>query len=573
MAKPHAAVGLSEWPLLSLLVGPLRALWWLFSNPRWAMGLLTFVAGVGLLGTVLPQVPSFMRGVPAAEDAWVELRRDEYGPLTDFMHRVGLFDIFQARWFAMSMGLMIASNAVYIVGRIPAVWLGITRPRRQVPDRYFEVGPNRYDFPTPAQPLAFAQALRNAHYKVDLLAERGATYLFADKFAWANVGTLLTHGAIVIFVLAAVISRANGFSVPIFLAEGLTAPVFPVVVQPDQMQVRVLDAVGVFGSNGLPTDYRTEMAIYQGGQEVKRCVSTVNSPCEYRGYRFHQAAYYGYGAELLVRDLSSGNAVYHETLALEDQRPAPHITVREAGTSRVLFDDAPVLGAAIGSGNNAEVAALARIGLEGGQSLVVGLRRAIEADGGDWMLLLLGAEATELREGQSITMGGLEVRFTGVTTVPALLDKSLPGAGGDVLLQMCNVFYGTGTTSEGNSVSAPVRAGTPTLTALGVGDEALVLKEGESQQVGGYGYTFLGRREFTGLQVKKDNSDNLIWIATGLLLAGLFLSFWVPRRRVWAKITGVRTQLVGQSGQMANLRREFRSLAEKAGAQPGDEED
>ncbi|HZP26146.1 MAG TPA: hypothetical protein VFB90_03770, partial [Dehalococcoidia bacterium] len=45
--------------------GPLRALWWLFSNVRWAMGLLLFIAALSLLGVLLPQLSAFMRGNPA----------------------------------------------------------------------------------------------------------------------------------------------------------------------------------------------------------------------------------------------------------------------------------------------------------------------------------------------------------------------------------------------------------------------------------------------------------------------------------------------------------------------------
>ncbi|HXG36129.1 MAG TPA: cytochrome c biogenesis protein ResB [Dehalococcoidia bacterium] len=565
--------------LLGFWLGPMRALWWLFSNVRWAMGIIAFIAAVSLLGVFLPQIPTFMRGNPAAEEAWVEFQRGKFGPLTDFMYRVGLFDIFHARWFAVSLGLMLASTGVYIINRLPAIWLSITRPRKQVPDAYFENAPHRFDFPTSASAEELVILLRRKRYKVEVFPESKASYIFADRFAWAQLGTLLTHASVIIFVLAAVVSRASGFSVPLFIPEGGTAPVIPVVSHPDQMQVKVLDAVGVFGEDGLPIDYRTEMAIYQDGQEVKRCSSTVNSPCEYQGYRFHQAAYYGFGAEVQVRDLTSGNVVYHETLSLSDRRAAPRVVARDAASKQVLFDDTPVLGPAV-STRTAEgevVAALSRIAVLTAdlapRGFIIGLKAS---PGGDSRLLVLEpgnplGNGLELKSGESKVLGSLEFQFAGIGEVPAIISTDIPLPGGSapaegVLLQMSNVVYGTGTASAGGGVQAPPTQGEPTLTMLGIGSDSLVLKPGETRKVGNLEYTFLERKEFSGLQVKKDNSDNLVWIAMSLLLAGLLISFWVPRRRLWAKITSERTYFVGQTSQMANLRRELRQLARESGA-------
>ena len=148
--------------------------------------------------------------------------------------------------------------------------------------------------------------------------EDGATYLFADRFQYAQLGTLLTHAAIIVFILSAVVQRVDAYSSPLFLAEGSTLPVFA-VSNPNQMQVTLENAYAEFAPNGQPIDYRADFVIYDRGIEAKRCSSTVNSPCSYNGYRFYQEAYFGYGATLSVRDTSTGNLVYQETLALAQQ--------------------------------------------------------------------------------------------------------------------------------------------------------------------------------------------------------------------------------------------------------------
>jgi len=77
--------------------------------------------------------------------------------------------------------------------------------------------------------------------------------------------------------------------------------------------------------------------------------------------------------------------------------------------------------------------------------------------------------------------------------------------------------------------------------------------------------------------VKKDRGDILIWVATGLLLAGLLVTFWVPRRRLWAKITPARTQVAGHAGHLVNFEKEMAEMARDEGGaaneQHGQEDD
>jgi cytochrome c biogenesis protein ResB len=139
------------------------------------------------------------------------------------------------------------------------------------------------------------------------------------------------------------------------------------------------------------------------------------------------------------------------------------------------------------------------------------------------------------------------------------------------------VVYGTGTASEGTAVEAAASAGPPELTIVGLRPQALTLRPGEKAEVGGYEYSFLGQREFAGIQVKRDRSDYLVWAGTGLLLTGLLVTFWVPRRRLWAKITPARTQLAGHAGHLVNFEKEMAEMARDEGGaaneQHGQEDD
>ncbi|MDO8616679.1 MAG: cytochrome c biogenesis protein ResB [Dehalococcoidia bacterium] len=565
------------WSRTFGLLNPLRAVWWLFTNVRFAIFLLVVLSAVSLLGVVIPQVPMNVRGDSVAEEEWLNFQHGRFGLLTDPLHDAGLFDVFHASWFAALMGLTVAGTGAYVISRFPGVWATVTRPRKRVPDRYFQMAPNRLEVPARLDPGRLEQVLRRASYRVERFQEADATYLFADRFQWAQLGSLLTHAAVIVFILAAVVSRVDAFSSPLFLAEGSTLPVFP-VKDPNQMQVQLLDAHAAFAPDGRPLDYRSQLVIYRRGEEVLRCQSTVNSPCSYGGYRFYQSAYFGYGAAVQVRDTATGNVIYRETLALSGKSPSPRVLIRD-GAGAVLLDDSLVLTDALAGSDFIYTGTLVQ--LPDGRLLSIGLREPL--DGGDRKLAVFepaeqagGGVRLVLSRGQSGVSGGLEVSYAGEQTAPSAVVRDFPlppradpggtGGTGPVTLLLANVVYGTDTPSAGTGAEGAAPADTPRLTIAGLQPQAAALEPGQSLTVADREYTFLGQREFSGIQVKRDRSDYLIWAGAALIVAGLMITFWVPRRRFWAKIAATATNLAGQAPGHARYTQELRRIARAAGA-------
>lgn len=556
---------------------PLRLLWRVLTSVRWAIFLTIFLALASLVGVLLPQIPDGVSG-EAAVDAWLETQRGKFGPFTDVFQRLGLFDIFHARWFAASLGLLVVSLAVCTVNRFPAIWHSLRRPPRRVPDEYFERAHHRRSFSAPADPDALEGVLCRHRYRVERTQDGDTIYLFADRFRWAQLGTFVSHLALILFIAAALVSRFTGFSTSLLIAEGTSAPVFS-LSHSNQMQVHALDVVGRFNEEGQPLDYRTEMAIYQGGQEVKHCTTTVNGPCSYDGYRFHQAAYFGFGAEVQVRDRASGNVVYKEVLALADTMPGPRVIIRDGG-GQALLNETLVLTDFV------ETAYGTTIAVPGSERLLwIGVNPHPSDD--EWQLVIFEASEGEdgirlvLDEGERAQAGGLEFEFASLSGLPASFEQDFPlppslDGGferGMVLLQMSNVVYGTDEASSGRPLSPPAPDGPATLSLVGVSPHAVNLEPGESAVLDDYEYTFLGQRGITGIQVKRDRSDNLVWVGAGMLLVGLGITFYVPRRRLWAKIAPDGTYLAGIAGHLANFRREMGKLGAEAGLTDASEEE
>jgi cytochrome c biogenesis protein ResB len=544
MAKAETAGG---WERSARTADVLLWLWRLLASAQFAVSLTAFLAVAGLLAVVLPQVPNAMRSNPVVVDLWLEGQRGNFGPFTELMHRLGLFTVVDTWWFLTGLGLLGVSVSVYVADRFLLAWRNIVRPRAVVPDSFFERAANREALATPAGGVAALEAaLRRRRFQVRSVAQAGATYAFADRYAWAQLGTFLSHGALLLFLVGAVVSRTGGYSNSLLIAEGTTSPVFA-VSHPEQMQIEVVDAVGRF-EGGEPRDYRTQLVIYQGGEEVARGVATVNDPLEYGGYRFHQSAYLGEGAALAVRDASTGNARYEEVLALDELAPAPSIEVRD-GSGKLLLDDVIVPTDFLGDARGTLITVPGT-----DRSYWVGVT---PGEDDEWRLAVFAPESEEASlvaaAGETREGDGLRWTFRGVDGLPSVVTQGIPGDSDRALVLLSQ-------TPEGE----------PYLTVLGpVDGRALTLYADQPVRIGESEYEFEGRREFAGIDVRKDPGANFIWVAAGLLLAGLMITFYVPRLRLWARVRGDETVLAAPAERAALFHSETKRIERELEAAQG----
>lgn len=562
-----------SWSRTLNLINPLRAVWWLVTNVRFAIVLLVLLTLVSLLGVVVPQIPGNVRGDAALESDWLDSQDGRFGFMVSLMQDAGVFDVFHQRWFGLMLAVTVVSTGAYVVSRFPGIWISIRRPRKRVPDRYLEMAPNRFQFDAAVDVDRLEALLRAKRYRVDRTEDAGATYLFADRFQVAQLGTLLTHAAIIVFILSAVVRRVDAVAAPLFLAEGEALPVYA-VSNPNQIQVQLSDSYASFNENGVPLDYRSDLTIYERGEEVLRCSSTVNSPCSYNGFKFYEEAYFGNGAGITVRDAATGNVVFSETFALAGATDSPRVRITD-DNGIVLYDEAVVMTDTVDTPDGATYrAALVTLA---DKRLLTFWQPENATDAGKLIVFEPASSDSNaqasLMKGETTQTGGLSITYTGLEAVPTQLIEDFPlppslgeGSSGPALLQMSNVVAGTGETSAGDYVSNGGTPGDARLTIVGLQAQALSLKPGESQAIGGLVFTFDGQREFAGIEARRDRSDSLVWIGAAAIVLGLAITFWVPRRRLWAKITEARTAMAGQAPSHANFTRELRSLAREAGA-------
>ncbi len=134
--------------------------------------------------------------------------------------------------------------------------------------------------------------------------------------------------------------------------------------------------------------------------------------------------------------------------------------------------------------------------------------------------------------------------------------------GRDVALQMLLQRQSDGT---GVMLALPFRQvgtnadGSPQVLGL----EPVALTRGESATPQGTDFSIelRGFSDYTLLIAKRDPGQGLVWIAFGLLIVGLLVTFWMPRRRVWARLDADgRLALVFRAGRYVDVGREFGGL-------------
>jgi hypothetical protein len=197
------------------------------------------------------------------------------------------------------------------------------------------------------------------------------------------------------------------------------------------------------------------------------------------------------------------------------------------------------------------VASGALVGVPGSDRIVwVGLTAA---DDERWQVVAYdpraGSDAAlRVDEGATQTFGDLNIRFEGVASLPSSVGIDVPGGDAPLLAQLVEAA-----------------GGEKSLMLVSSDRPAISLAEGDPTVVDGYEYTFEGQREFAGISVKRDSGAWFIWIATGMLVIGLAVTFYVPRRRLWLRLTGGSTQVAALAEKRGGFEKDMRILAERIG--------
>lgn len=286
-----------------LRVAVVDRVWRFFCSVRAAMYEIGFLALLVLIGTlkgsVIPaQIPRY---VPALEP----LVRQWYA-----------FDVFHSLVFSLTLGLIAVAIVVCTANRVPGIWRSIARPTVLATRHFFLVADLavalRGSGTSAAVTTDLETALRGRRYRV--LTERwgGETHVYADKHRFGKLGTFPFHLALILILVGGIVGSEFGFREQVFtVAEGSIRD----VERGTGLRLGLERFVDTYSQIGAPTEYRSDVVLYDGEREVRRGSLTVNHPLTYRGVTFYQASF-GQAASLQVTD-SAGRILFEDNVPFD----------------------------------------------------------------------------------------------------------------------------------------------------------------------------------------------------------------------------------------------------------------
>ena len=453
---------------MNALAGIGRGLWRLATSVDVAVAQIIFLSTLAAIGMTLQQLPDFAYRSPGDYATAIETIHIRYDPvlgpgLVNVLERLGAFGIFKSGIFGMGLVVLVTSIVICTLDRTPKLWRDVSAVRVAQPEPFFDPRlPDRAAMSgVAATDVAATFRRRGFHVREETVAD-GTAHLYGDRHQYTKLATLLTHLGLVLFLVAAAVTSRFGDEQGLIVPEGESLTVQNIGTR-DLLLVKNLDFEAPGFDTGRPTDFTTDLAVFQNGTEVARKTIRVNDPLSIGGYTFHQN---GFG-------------------------PAPHLVIRDAGGAPLWDAKVPMTGAAGGSPYETMAVPGRDLGLQ----------------------LLLGRN--DVGEG-----------------VLVVLPYRIVGTNPDGSDQVQNFD--------------PVR--------LQRGDEKVSDELGISIALPEFG-------EYTLLIAKRDPGQGIVWGAFLSLIAGITITFYRPRRRVWARLApDGGLGLVFRADRYVDVEREFGAL-------------
>jgi cytochrome c biogenesis protein len=332
---------------------PFDSLWSVFSSVRTAIVLISALIVLSLIGVIVAQAPAEVVSSPQDYAAWVASNAQaQYGQFTNLFNWLQFYTIFTS-WYFKALIVLLAINILVggMLNRAPDIWRKFRHPQLRRADGFYVNSPVRAgvtlttaDGTTAGSVARLTGFFRKRGLRVDKApgSSDDATYLYVHKNGWATLSTFMFHSSLIGIMLCAVLTGWSGFGQNSMAQQILPRPVYnyfqnlagmsydqPLpdgtegVVYPQgtshNIIYRAQDFVATFDpKRGTPTDFYTDLQVYQDGKLVAQQRIRVNSPLTYQGITFHQASYMLY-TSVQIRD-AQGQVLFSGPIPLLDQQ-------------------------------------------------------------------------------------------------------------------------------------------------------------------------------------------------------------------------------------------------------------
>ena len=324
----------------------LRLLVQFLGSMRLAVSLLVLLAIASVIGTILSQQQPYDNYQLQFGGFWFSVYRE-----------LGLYNVYRTLWYTGIVAFLVLSTATCVTRNSPRMLRDMRAlPVRQrhaairAQDHFFST-----DAPTPAEAMAahLTSLLRQAGFRPRLERDGNDFSVAARKGRFHRLGYFLTHLAIILICAAALynadipvkwaewtgaLTPANNFDLPlseipqsawmplhnpayrgiITLPEGQTAnAVFELagdgyLVQPLPFRIHLRSFHVSYYSTGMPSDFVSDVVLYsRSGKVLKSGSIRVNHPMSYDGVEIYQSSFSDGGSLLHLQSYLLGMPALH----------------------------------------------------------------------------------------------------------------------------------------------------------------------------------------------------------------------------------------------------------------------
>lgn len=368
--------------------------------------LILLLAAYAVVGSVVVQTERATFADPVAKESFLTQVSASYGAFTGVMSALGLFHAFTSVGFYVVVTMLALSVIACTAHRIPELIRRQRNPRLHVSDRFFDKARYRGRLVSDADPLQATQVVRRVlkenRFRVIDDPRDPSRSIYADRFAWSGIGTVLAHLSFIVILAAFVISSTWGIDDLKIVPVGGTVE----VGHGTDLKLTANSFTDSYTEDGRPADYVTDLSLFDPTTEVARQEVRVNSPLAYGPLRYHQQSF-GIAAELSVLS-ASGEILFNGAIPLQwtssDGRNA-------VGRAEIPEEDLELIVATAASGQTGSA-------IPPGAAAVELYRLSSQEP----------VQTAELSQGEELTVADLVITFERETKYTGILVRKDPGA-------------------------------------------------------------------------------------------------------------------------------------------------
>lgn len=253
--------------------------------------LLIVVGIVSAVGTVVLQRPT----------TEIEDIQRAYSPATlMWLDRLGLTDVFHAWWFVVLLTLVSLSIIFASLERWPTAWKFYARPSRRLEPHVRAALPNHAEIKISDAKLGLdtaERALRKLGLKPERIAENGEVSLYSERHRISVLAVYIVHFSLLLIFTGGIVDAIFGYRGSLMLNEGDSTNVISIRQNGVEGRKRLpfsirCDSAGQENyADGSPKKWWSNLAIVEGGRDVRSKQIVVNDPLTYKGIRFYQSSF------------------------------------------------------------------------------------------------------------------------------------------------------------------------------------------------------------------------------------------------------------------------------------------